>query len=232
MTYTHTQTRELSHIPTMTGIIIHIAEDQGLTFIMNFCGDIKKREKILNTNHFKNLKLSYLSRPHCSKWNYVNDKQKICIAVATELILNYMLGKCYSKQSLLKGIFTLVQLFSVNTCHTTWKMPGSISNIQALRRSNLPFILWKCLNQKLHSISFGVSAVTQGNLTKFSKAGGGSHRLGESEPWSPTSFMHEREAVPWMLPMVRGAFQREAGKLFLLFSKHSTTSLTQLLSLL
>lgn len=73
---------------------------------MNFCGDIKKREKILNTNHFKDLKLSYLSRYNCS--NYVNDKQKICTALATELILNYMLGKCYSKQSLLKGIFTLV----------------------------------------------------------------------------------------------------------------------------
>lgn len=73
---------------------------------MNFCGDIKKREKILNTNHFKDLKLSYLSRYNCS--NYVNDKQKICTAVAKELILNYMLGKCYSKQSLLKGIFTLV----------------------------------------------------------------------------------------------------------------------------
>lgn len=71
-----------------------------------------------------------------------------------------MLEKCYSKQSLLKGIFTLVQLFSVNTCHTTLKMPGSISNIQALRRSNLPFILWKCLDQK-YSISFGISAVTQ-----------------------------------------------------------------------
>lgn len=141
MTYTHTQTHELSHIPTMTGIFTHIAEDQGLTFIMNFCGDIKKREKILNANHFKDLKLSYLARPHYSKRNYINGKQKICIAVATELILNYMLGKCYSKQSLFKGIFTLVQLFSVNTCHATSKMPGSISNIQALRRYNLPFIL-------------------------------------------------------------------------------------------
>lgn len=72
--------------------------------------------------------------------------------------------------------------------------------------------------------------MTQGNLTKFSRAGGGRHRLGESEPQGPTSFMHEREAAPWMLPMVRGAFQREAHKLFLLFSKHSAASLTQLLS--
>lgn len=93
---------------------------QCLTFIMNFCRGIRKREKILNIHYFKDILKYLIFRLHCSKWRYMNNKQKnIHCVVTTKLNINYMLEKRCSKPNSFLECFYISSFFSVKTCYLT-----------------------------------------------------------------------------------------------------------------
>ena len=58
---------------------------QCLTFIMNFCRGIRKKEKILNTHYFKDILKPPIYKDYLVvKWSNVNNKQKISTVLSQQ----------------------------------------------------------------------------------------------------------------------------------------------------